>query len=134
MRTNQSKRPILLIVIAWSCLCVGQVANAASQGQWGRTSTATAKITLRIPPKPDHPLGFNSAQFQNGFESLSLYCNSLRSDKIQGITTPYFQISLAETTNPQPLVSVLNTHCTGGNSLVEPSLSSNTATLIIAPY
>lgn len=38
-----------LIVFSLGCI-ISAVSHAAEQGQWGRTSTATVKITLRILP------------------------------------------------------------------------------------
>jgi hypothetical protein len=80
VKTSQSASPlraiatatILLSGMATGLAMSGQAA-AASQGSWGPTSTATAKITLRILPK-EGPGSSRSTSV--GHDALRSFCAS----------------------------------------------------------
>jgi len=99
---------------------------AATQGKWGRTSSATVKITLVIPPKT---IDGETIRYRNGSEALDGYCQNL------GNTTPnrhLFQFSLVDQSDKQ-LEFVLASRCDGKPLPTNVSIQSKTTTILVAP-
>jgi len=102
------------------------ISFAATQGQWGRTSSATAKITLIIPPKHSS-VDLSLAQHKNGFEALHAYCQN-RID-----TAPSASFGLYQFTLPGQQNADLNTTLVDLCQGKKVSQQSDTATLLVAP-
>ena len=112
-------------------------ALAATQGEWGRTSSATAKITLHIPPRPDPESGNFTARHENGFAALNHYCHSLQLGDTNPTLPVHYQFSLSGSEHQSQIANVLQRHCNGQNRYRERASTADgppTITLLIAPY
>jgi hypothetical protein len=101
--------------------------NAATQGQWGKSSTATAKITLIIPERSAKD-ETAIRQHRNGLEALSYYCE--HQDQRQHL----YQFSLTADSHFHTVETALSNYC-GSVTTTSPIVSegSEITTIVVAP-
>lgn len=108
---------------------------AASQGDWGKSSTATARITLRILPSDDQPID-RLSKATLGHKALEAYCAT---PAAFNQTAKLFTASLARDHSQGlgDLDGLLRTRCEGGSSTIRSSaasgVDSDQLTVLISP-
>lgn len=121
------------LVLAFAGLSLPAV--AASQGEWGKSSTATARITLRILPRDDQPID-RLSKATLGHKALEAYCAS---PSAFNQTAKLFTASLPHHP-PQgsgDLDQLLRASCEGGSAPVRSSAATSAdddqLTVLISP-
>lgn len=120
-----------LSLLALAGILAGNEAVAATQGSWGTTSTATAKITLHILPDAHASAPAPTAA---GRDVLRRFCAS--SSAFQS-SSPFFTASALRTSRGAAEVDeLLRVSCQGSSSVaasVAKSPDRDQLTLLIAP-
>lgn len=125
--------PVFFIVGLLAGLVIPTESRAATQGEWGRTSTATVKITLRIPERNQSASTVSTPNLTNGQQALDLACKRLHT-KLQPLSSASaFQITAVNPGYDLPLLPILASRCQNQPIALKPHESIQTATLLIAP-